>query len=57
MHFNVTERNINQEIDLTNYVDRSEDLFVYSYTCHEATLAFAYALDKTIAGKYMFMKV
>ena len=51
MYFNVTERDINQEIDLANYVDGSENPFVYSYNCHEATIAFAYALNKTIAGK------
>ena len=51
MYFNVTGRNINQEIDLASYVDSSEDPFVYSYNCHEATIAFAYALNKTIAGK------
>ena len=51
-YFNITERDINQEIDLTSFVNDSADPFIYSYTCHEATLAFAYALNKTIAGKY-----
>ena len=51
MHFDAAERDINQEIDLTSYVVRGPDPFVYSYNCHEATLAFAYALNKTIAGK------
>ena len=52
MHFDAAERVINQEIDLTSYVDRGQDPYVYSYNCHEATLAFAYALNETIAGKY-----
>ena len=52
MHFDTAERDINQEINLTDYVDRDADPFVYSYNCHEATLAFAYALNKTIAGKW-----
>ena len=50
MYYDVVERDINQQINLTSYVDVNEDPFVYSYICHEATLAFAYALNKTIAG-------
>ena len=52
-YFNVAERVINQDIDLTNYTSHSADPFVYSYHCHEATLAFAYALNNTITGKYL----
>ena len=45
------DRDINQKI-----LDSNEDLFVYSYNCHEATIAFAYALNKTIEGKYSIVK-
>lgn len=38
----------NQNNELTEYTDF---VFPYAYHCHEATLAFAYALNKTIAGK------
>ena len=37
-------RDINQNINL------AKDVFDYSYHCHEATLAFAYTLNQTIAG-------
>ena len=50
------DRDINQKIDLTSYVDHNEEPFVYSYNCHEATIAFAYALNKTIEGKYSIVK-
>ena len=53
-YFDVVKRDINKEINLPGFVDPSEDIFVYSYICHEATLAFAYALNKTIAGKYLY---
>lgn len=53
-YFDVAERDINQAIDLPSFVNHSTDPFIYSYSCHEATLAFAYALDKTIAGKYLW---
>ena len=34
-----------------NYTNVSGDPFEYSYHCHEGTLAFAYALNLTIAGE------
>ena len=42
-----------EELDLTSEdVDyNGKDPFVYSYNCHEAMITFAYALNKTIAGK------
>ena len=43
----VIDSDINQKINLT------EDVFIYAYHCHEATLTFAYALHKTIAGMYL----
>ena len=52
-YFDIAEGVINQDIDLISFVNHSADPFIYSYTCHEATLAFAYALNKTIAGKYI----
>lgn len=44
-------RDINKEIELERYIVNSTDPFQYSYNCHEGTLAFAYALNLTIAGK------
>ena len=44
------ERDINKDINLASYIN-VDDFFIYSYSCHEGTLAFAYALNKTIAGK------
>lgn len=38
----------NQNNDIMEYTDF---VFPYAYHCHEATLAFTYALNKTIAGK------
>lgn len=42
------DKDINKEIELEKHID---EFFIYSYACHEGTLAFAYALNKTIAGK------
>lgn len=39
---------INKNIGIREYVNNP---FQYSYHCHEATLSFAYALNKTISGK------
>ena len=49
-YFDYLERDINKDIELENFID---DFFIYAYACHEGTLAFAYALNKTIAGKYI----
>ena len=49
-YFEAVNKNINQDINLTNYV-YTDGFSVYSYQCHEATIAFAYALNQTIAGK------
>ena len=47
-YFEAVNEDINQGINLTNYTDGFSR---YSYQCHEATIAFAYALNQTIAGK------
>ena len=39
---------VNQEDELMDYIN---DTFQYSYHCHEATLSFGYALNKTMSGK------
>ena len=45
------QREVNQHIvGLMEYLNYT---FTYSYHCHEATVAFAYALNKTIAGIVM----
>ena len=41
---------MNQGIDLMEYIDNT---FQYSYHCHEATLLFAYALNKAMSGKFL----
>ena len=42
----VTTDTANGLMEYINYT------FPYSYHCHEATLSFAYSLNKVIAGKY-----
>ena len=46
-YFEAVNKDINQDIKLSYYVG---DFFLYSYHCHEAAIAFAYALSQTIAG-------
>ena len=38
--------------ELDRDIEDSEGPFVYSYHCHEGTLALAYALNLTITGTY-----
>ena len=40
------QRGVNKDIG----IDDHEEVFDYTYHCHEGALAFAYALNKTIAG-------
>jgi gamma-aminobutyric acid type B receptor len=47
-YFDAVDEDINQKINLTSFLDGNEEPYVYSYHCHEATIAFAYALNKTI---------
>ena len=42
---------INEEINLANYITQHTEPFQYSYQCHEGMLTFAYAINKTIEGK------
>ena len=49
-YLEAVNKSINQKINLTNFVD-TDGFSRYSYQCHEATIAFAYALNQTIAGK------
>lgn len=44
---------INDEIQLSNVIQDDSEPFYYAQHCHEGMLAFAYALDKTIRGKYL----
>ena len=37
--------------NLLSYIDSNPEPFFYAKHCHEASLAFAYALNKTITGK------
>ena len=46
LYMDAATKDMNQNINLT------EDVFRYAYHCYEATLAFAYALNKTIAGNF-----
>ena len=46
------EDEINQKINLTDVIPRHVEPFYYAQHCHEAILAFAYALDKTIKGEH-----
>ena len=41
---------INQDIKLSDLIPDASTPFYYSQLCHEATLAFAFALNKTITG-------
>ena len=48
LYLQVVQRDINLKNRLTEYTNY---IFPYAYQCNEATLAFAYALNKTIAGE------
>ena len=48
-YLNLLNKDINKAINFQNFTS-SQEPFVYSYHCHEGLLAFAYALNKTIAG-------
>ena len=53
LYHDVVKREINSQNNLQNY---SDYIFPYAYQCNEATLAFAYALNRTIAGKVLKLK-
>ena len=51
----MVERDINKEIDLLSHIDQSyTEPFFYSRQCHEAVLAFGYALNKTVASETLY---
>ena len=51
-YWEVAREELNAEINLLSYIDSNPEPFYYAKHCHEASLAFAYALNKTITGKY-----
>ena len=50
LYHEVVRRGINSQNNLEEFADY---IFPYAYQCNEATLAYAYALSKTIAGKFI----
>ena len=50
-YWEVVREELNVEINLLSYIDSNPEPFYYAKHCHEASLAFAYALNKTITGK------
>ena len=51
-YWEVVREEFNADINLHSYIDSSNpEPFYYAKHCHEASLAFAYALNKTITGK------
>ena len=48
---------VNEEINLRSYIPDRSDPFYYAQHCHEATLAFAFALNKTINGEHNHIAV
>ena len=55
-YFDIAERDINEELNLESFIDRTTP-FPYAYHCHEGVLAFAYALNQTIAGRSIYYRV
>ena len=51
----LVKEEINQAINLISYIPDYSEPFYYAQHCHEAMLAFAYALDRTITGKCFFV--
>ena len=47
LYHEVVGRDVNDQNNLEEFIDY---IFPYAYQCNEATLAFVYALNKTIAG-------
>ena len=49
-YLELLKEKINEDINLSSYIPDPSVPFYYAQHCHEATLAFAFALNKTITG-------
>ena len=49
----IVKEKFNDDINLSDFIPDLSEPFYYAQHCHEATLAFAFALNKTIAGIFI----